>query len=159
MAQSAPVPNLAELLAPYIQQIPQALIPKFLCALERRAAERYRAWADAALDADEARGLRACSEREDDIAERAARLFPAPGEDESKIDDAMPGAAETYLGLFRDLPVREQYRIQASAERQGAAAWRGLASQAPDAAAQSELEAIARLEEESASWLEALLAG
>jgi hypothetical protein len=131
MARSAPVPNFAELLAPYIQQVPQALIPKFLCALERRAAQRYRHWADAAGDADEARGLRACSEREDEIAVRAAHLFPAPGEDETKIDDALPGAA----------------------------AWRGLATQTPDAAAQSELEAIARLEEESATWLESFLAG
>jgi hypothetical protein len=158
MAESAPVPNFAELLAPYLGQIPQPLIPRFLSELERRAAQRYRDWAEAAGDPDEAAGLIACSRREDEIAERAGRLFPAEGEDPSKIDGALSGAAETYLGVFRDLPVREQYRIQANAERQGAAAWRGLATQVSDAAQRAELEAIARLEEESASWLEALLA-
>jgi hypothetical protein len=149
------IPDFARLLAPFIGSVPEAALPGFLARLERGAADRYRSWASAAGEA--APGLLACAAREDEIADRVERLLPADPAETPKIEAALPGARDTYLAVFEDLPLREQLRIQAGAERQGASAWRGLASQHPDAAVRKELELCAELEEESASYLEQLL--
>ena len=137
-------PNFASLLRPYIEAVAEPARPRFLARLERGAAERYRLWAA------EAPG-------EDEIAERVERLFPADAAQLGEIEAALPGARDTYYGVFADLAPREQLRIQANAERQGAAAWRLLASQQSDAGVRDELLACAGLEEESALFLEKLL--
>jgi hypothetical protein len=151
------IPNFAQLLAPFIQSVSQEAVPALLCQLERSAADRYRSWAANAAGG-EAAGLLACAEREDEIARRVEAVLPASAEQALKIDSAMPGAREAYLNVFRDRSAREQYRIQANAERQGAAAWRGLAAQLDDPSVRDVLEGCARLEEESADHLDALLA-
>lgn len=150
------IPNFGELLGPFIVAVPEASRPGFLARLERGAAERYRAWADAAPEAAE--GLRACSAREDEIADRAEKVLPPDPAHAKALDDASPGARDAYYAVFAELPFREQLRIQAGAERQGAAAWRGIAATQTDEAVKRELEACAVLEEESASWLDKLLA-
>lgn len=148
-------PNFASLLRPYIEAVAEPARPRFLARLERGAAERYRLWAAEAPGA--ASGLLGCARREDEIAERVERLFPADAAQLGEIEAALPGARDTYYGVFADLAPREQLRIQANAERQGAAAWRLLASQQSDAGVRDELLACAGLEEESALFLEKLL--
>lgn len=155
MADAA-IPNFGELLGPYIAAVPEASRPGFLARLERGAAQRYRDWAAAAPGIAE--GLLACAAREDAIADRAEKVLPPDPAHTRALDDAAPGARDTYYAVFAELPIREQLRIQAGAERQGAAAWRGIAATHSDESVRSELEASALLEEESAAWLEKLLA-
>ena len=72
----------------------------------------------------------------------------------AELGEKLPYAREVYASLFEGLDVEDQLAIQAGAERQGAAAWRGLADRRPR---EEVLEACARLEEESADFLDALL--
>ena len=149
------IPNFAVLLGPFIQKISETSRPAFLAALERGAAQRYREWAE--LSPDDAPGLLACAEREDEIARRVDKLFPADSQGESSIANTLPDARTAYYGVFAGLPLREQWRIQASAERQGADAWRLLASEQADEAVRESLLSCSALEEESAAHLDSLL--
>jgi hypothetical protein len=157
MADDLEIPNIGALLRPVLSRLPASLVPAFLAGLERSAADRYRRWADAAAGAEERQGLLACSRREDQIAERVKRLFPLSAADEEQLELQLPEARRTYLEIFDPHPVRHQYRMQASAEREGAAAWRSLAASHPDPEVRKELEACAELEESSATWLEGCL--
>lgn len=145
-------PDFGALLAPHLEKIDDAARPLFLAALERGAADRYRRWAGEieSLSA----GLLECAAREDEIATRVERLFPVDAEARQRVAAEMPGARDTYLAVFEDMAVEEQLLVQANAERQGAAAWRGIASQQRDPSVREALEACARLEEESALFLE-----
>jgi hypothetical protein len=150
------IPNFGELLAPFIGQVPAAALPNFLALLERGAAERYRLWAE--LLPEQREGLLVCAGREDQIADHADALFPIGPALREEIQAPLPAAKETYYAVFADLDVLDQLRIQANAERQGAAAWRAMVSaDAPDAVNQT-LESMAALEESSADFLDQLLA-
>jgi hypothetical protein len=150
------IPNFGVLLGPAIRQVPERSRPAFLALLERGAADRYRHWASRVADAAE--GLSACAEREDAIARRVDALFPAPEDDHAVIERAFPIARDAYYGVFEGLPLLDQLRIQANAERQGAAAWRSLAAGQPETSVREALEACAVLEETSADHLDALIA-
>ena len=90
--------------------------------------------------------------------EWAARFLLGLFRSGSVIQAPLPAAKETYYAVFADLDVLDQLRIQANAERQGAAAWRAMVSaDAPDAVNQT-LESMAALEESSADFLDQLLA-
>ena len=151
------LPNVGALLAGFMAQVPEAARPRFLARLERLAAERYRLWADQ-LPAHAA-GLRACAAREEEIAERAERVVALDAGAREKLDTLVKGAREAYYGLFDGVPVLEQLRIQAGAERLGAGAWRGMAQAHGDPRAREVLDGCAVLEETSASYLDTLVAG
>jgi len=151
-----PLPDVGALLAGFMAQVPAENRPRFLALLERGAAERYREWAEQ-LPAH-AEGLRACAAREVEIAERAERVVPIDAGAREKLDALIPGAREAYFGLFAGVPIREQLRIQAGAERLGAGAWRGMAAAMPDAATREVLESCAALEEVSARFLDSVVA-
>ena len=150
------IPDFARLLGPFITLIPEDSRPAFLSRLERVAASRYREWADE-CPAGERDDLLACSAREDEIAERVVALFPAAAADEAKMQSELEGARVAYDGVFQDLSLSEKLFVQAGAERQGAAAWRGIAAQQDDTEIREELERCAGLEEASAACLERLL--
>ena len=148
-------PNFAVLLEPFIAQVPEATRPRFLALLERTAAERYRGWAK---DIPEhAGGLLACAAREDEIADRIERVFAIDAAVAEQLLGPLPGAREAYYGVFDGLPPWEQLRIQANAERQGAAAWRAIASDLSAPVVVAELERCSALEEESADYLDHLI--
>ena len=149
------IPNFGALLGVFIAQVPEPARPRFLALLERGAAERYRYWAER-LPEHQA-GLVACSAREDEIADRVERVFAIDDAVREKMNTPLAGARETYYSVFEGLPLLEQLRIQANAERQGAAAWRGIASGVADAHVREELERCARLEETSADYLDRLV--
>ena len=149
-------PNFGILLGPVIEAVGQRSLPAVLSALERTAAARYRAWAQA-CPAGEREGLLACAAREVEIAERMEKLLPAHDDDRAALDANIPKAREAYAGVFDGLHLHDQWRIQADAERQGAAAWRGLAGQLDGTAIRDELETCARLEEITADHLEGVL--
>ena len=158
MSQPLEIPDFGQLLQSTVAKLPANLVPALLSGLEQSAAGRYRGWADASSDRDEAQGMLACAAREEEIAERVAKLFPVSEADGARVAAVLPEARRIFLGALEPHALSDQYRIQASAERQGARAWRGLASAQTDPAAQSELETCAQLEETSAAYLEGLLA-
>jgi hypothetical protein len=150
-------PDVGALLAGFMAQVPEASRPRFLALLERGAAERYRYWAEQ-LPAHAA-GLRACAAREEEIATRADAVVPIEAGAREKLEALIPSAREAYYAIFDGVPILDQLRIQAGAERLGAGAWRGMASAMKDAHARKELDACAQLEEVSASYLDTLVAG
>lgn len=151
------IPNFGALLGDLIGTMSTEGVPGFLAGLEREAAARYRAWAEALPDGSE--GLLACAAREDEIAERVSRCLPLPDSDLPAYEKALPEARRMYFAAFEGLTLREQLTIQANAERQGARAWRGMAEGVNDAGTRDELLACAALEEKSADHLDALLLG
>ena len=74
------------------------------------------------------------------------------------MDSAIVPARDTYYEVFSGLSPVEQMAIQANAERQGAAAWRGMIEQESDLGIRAELERCACIEEASADYLDELLA-
>jgi hypothetical protein len=150
------IPNFGVLLGPAIGEVPARSRPAFLAQLERGAADRYRLWASRIADAAE--GLLACAEREDAIARQVEALLPATEADHAAMEKAIPVARDAYYGAFDGLSLTNQLRIQANAERQGAAAWRSLAAGQEDARVCEALEACAVLEETSADHLDGLIA-
>lgn len=149
-------PDFGKLLAQYIAAVPDNAVPAFLARLERTAAERYRMWAEAVPE--HAEGLLSCAAREDDIADRAERIYPVTDpEQTAAMDSAIVPAREAYYRVFANLTAIEQMTIQANAERQGAAAWRAMIATESDEGIQKSLEQIARIEEASADYLDALI--
>lgn len=113
-------------------------------------------WADAIPEHSE--GLLQCATREDEIARRVEVLYPAPRADQQEaIKSAITPARDTYYEVFAKYTPIEQMAIQANAERQGAAAWRGMIDANNDGALNAELEDIAQIEEVSADYLDGLL--
>ena len=149
------IPNFGELLAPYIGQVPAAAVPNFLALLERGAAERYRQWAGQMPE--HAEGLLACAAREDEIADTADGLFPIADELRREISQPLPQARDVYYAVFAGLELNDQLAIQADAELQGAAAWRGMISADTAADLRAGLEHCAQLEETSSAFLRSLL--
>lgn len=150
------IPDFGTLLAPHIGAVPEHAVPAFLARLERTAADRYRMWAEAVPE--HAAGLLECAAREDDIADRVEHLYPATAaEDIAAMDTAILPAKDTYYAVFANLSPIEQMTIQANAERQGAAAWRGMIVNEPDPGVKAALEECAQIEEASADYLDNLL--
>ena len=154
--QAVVVPNFGELLAPYIGSVPEDAVPAFLARLERTAAQRYRDWAQALPE--HAAGLLECAEREDDIATQVERIYPATAPEQvTAMDEALAPARDTYYDVFSRLSVPQQLAIQANAERQGAAAWRGMIEAETSQSIRDVLERCALTEEASADYLDSLL--
>ncbi len=151
-----PLPDVARLLGPMIQALPEGLVPFFLSRLERGAAGRYRVWAEQVESPDVRAQLLECAGREDEIADRVEALFPVGEEEVKTVDAAVPAARDAYFAVFEGRTSRGEWEVQAAAERQGAQAWRGLALQHPDR--KEALEACAQLEEANASCLERIVA-
>lgn len=146
------IPNFGELLAPFIGQVPAAQLPNFLALLERGAAERYRVWAHEIPEHTE--GLLMCARREDEIADTVDGLFPIDESSRQKISEPLPAARDAYYAVFANLDLHDQLAVQANAERQGAAAWRGMLAEEPDPEVRARLEHCALLEEASAAYLD-----
>jgi hypothetical protein len=150
------IPNFGALLAPYIGQVPADAMPRFLALLERGAAERYREWADALPD--HAPALLICSRAEDEIADRIESAFELDESLRPALEAPLPEAKRTYYDVFAGMDVWDQLRVQANAERQGAQAWRNIATRTTDERVLAELAACSALEEASADRLDALIA-
>ncbi len=159
---SAPneTPDIVALLRPEVESLPAAARPAFLARLERQAGRRYRAWADAAKDPVVAAGLRVCASREEGIAEMIEAAFPAPSGSRADLDAALARIASQLAGLAAGSGGADLLRAfagQAAAERAGARTWRGLIDSAETDEQRWTLEACARLETESADFLDAVI--
>ncbi|MEY4362071.1 MAG: hypothetical protein RL391_1377 [Actinomycetota bacterium] len=150
------IPRFGELLAPFIGRVPGPAMPRFLALLERGAADRYRIWADQLPE--HRNGLLECAESEDEIADRIEGAFALDESLRPALEAPLPEALSTYYEVFSAYDIWDQLRIQANAERQGANAWRGIASSHPDQAVIRILESCSVLEEASADYLDRLIA-
>ena len=74
---SAALPDVGEVIAPVLAQVPRERQPLLIALAERMAAERYRGWAGQVEGAAERAQLLACAAREEEIAAVAAEFFPA----------------------------------------------------------------------------------
>jgi hypothetical protein len=138
-----------------LARVPAEHRPRLIAYAERLAADRYRGWADESADAATRDGLRACAAREEDIAGRVEALFPGAGAIQRELLSTNGDLLEVNRTLFAGRPLRQQFTLQARGERLGAMTWRALAEHQPDA--RDTFLACARLEEESAAFLESLL--
>lgn len=138
--------QLMQRAAPGQQQLLMALA-------ERMAADRYRTWADG--ESGERRvALLACAAREEEVARRIEALHDKAAAVQAQIREQNPDIGELARAFFARFPVDEQYRLQAQAERLGAASWRSLAKRADGASLRDVYLTCAALEEESAVVLE-----
>jgi rubrerythrin len=148
--------TLVERLGPLLAEYSLGEQLYVVALLESRSAERYREWAGQVSDAELARGLRSCAEREDDIAERIRKRFAtvlAPPSDFARL---APRIQEEVASLFGGHSREEQFQIQAQAERGGQQFWTDLAAGEKDEATKRLLLECAVLEEGSAKYLESL---
>lgn len=150
------IPRFGELLGPYIARVAPETMPRFLALLERGAAERYRHWAEQLPEYRD--GLLRCAAREDEIADRIEGAFALDESLRPQLEAPLPEAVAVYYDVFAPLSLRDQLRVQANAERQGAEAWRNIASRHPDRTVIDQLNECSRLEEESADYLDDLVA-
>ena len=97
----------------------------------------------------------ACAAREEAIASRVESIHPDAAARQQAIRDAHPDLVAINRSVFEGFPLAQQLAIQAHGERAGAALWRGLAERSEERARDAYL-ACARLEEESAEFLESL---
>ncbi len=156
---SAPDTNgIAELIGPVLAAY-EADDQYILTALaERIAASRYRTWADEVEDAGDRETLLACAAREEEVALRVEALRDDAGALQETMRERHPELPEKYAALFSSLSLRDQFALQAAAERLGAATWRSFAKQQADSDVADVLEGCAPLEEASAEALEAIIA-
>ena len=155
---SAALPDVGEVIAPLLAQVPRERQPLLIALAERMAAERYRGWAEQVQGAAERAQLLACAEREERIAAQVEALDPAAAAIQRDLLAKHAELPALNRSLFAGRPLRDQFAIQARGERLGAATWRSFARHESDAARKKTLEACAELEEQSARVLEALLA-
>jgi len=150
------VPQFGALLRSHITSVADVARPAFLSGLERSAAARYRAWAEAAPE--HAAVLLECASREDEIAELVANLFPVSAELQQAVDEALPAAVDVYYEVFAPFDVLDQLYLQSEAELQGAQAWVGIAAEIDDPATREVLARCTALEQQSAAAVKELLA-
>ena len=110
-------PDLAAILAPILERVDAAQRPLLIALAERMAAVRYRGWASQVTDAAERAGLRACADREEEIARRVEALTPDAASLQRQILADNPGLEEVNRSLFAGRPLDEQLVVQASGER------------------------------------------
>ena len=132
-------------------------MPRFLALLERGAANRYREWA--AMLPAHAEVLLSCAASEDEIADRIEAAFTLDPSLRDAVNAPLPEALSTYREAFAGLDVWDQLRVQANAERQGAQAWRNIATQVDEHSVLVALESCSALEEASADRLDELISG
>jgi len=149
------IPNFPALLMEPLLAVPEASRVGFIARLERSAAERYREWA--AESKDMAKWLGECADREDEIANRAEKMFPVLPEHEKIVSEALTRARRLYAGAFEGHDLEDRIFLQAHAERQGSLAWVGFASQHGDESIKRQFLELAALEVASADQVDGAL--
>jgi len=149
------IPNFPRLLMEPLISVPEESRVGFLARLERSAADRYREWA--VESKDRAEWLNQCADREDEIADRAEKMFPVLPEHEEIVGRALSVARKLYASAFEGHKLEDRIFIQAHAERQGSMAWVGFAAQHDDESTKKAFLELADLEVASAAQVDAAL--
>ena len=150
------LPDIASMLVQAVGSVPEAVRPRLLALLERTAAGRYEGWAKQ-LPAH-ATLLLECAAREKEIASTAEGIFPLDAAGREKLEAPLASTREAYFAVLAPLALRDQFRLQAIAERAGGGAWRAMAAAVPDAGARAALERSGDLEDANAAALDELVA-
>jgi len=156
MTSKAPLPNLAQVLSPVLQNIPAEHQPLFIALAERQAAQRYRSWAETVAEGNRA-SLLACADREEEIARCVESLYPDAASIQKMLLEKNPSFASSSQLLFAPFSIDRQFVLQAQGERLGAATWRAFAKRATDAKASETFLDCATLEEQNAQFLESIV--
>ncbi len=156
-ASAGELPELAPILGRVLARVARARQPLLVALAERMAAERYRAWAQQVGDAGRAARLRACAEREEEIAARIEGLYPDGAMLQDEVRAAVPDLTQITRAVFAGRSLAQQLAIQAQGERLGAATWRAFAAEAEGERARAAFRACAELEEASAAVIDAIL--
>lgn len=146
--------ELASRLRTLAEVLPQSEQGLLLAFLERRASDRYRGWAQDARDPTLAEGLRACADREAEIARIVEGLVAPQREPEAFLAPLIPELKSIYEASYGGKSRLDQFATQAAAERVGARTWRDFAASEEDGERRAAFEECARLEEASAIFLE-----
>jgi uncharacterized glyoxalase superfamily protein PhnB len=154
---TAVLPSVGDVVAPILARVDKEHRPLLIAIAERLAAERYRGWAKESLMTEHASQLRACADREEEIAGRVEALTPDAAAIQRALLAKHSDLTDVNRSLFAGRPLHVQFRIQAQGERLGAATWRAFAKQEQSGAARDTYLACAELEEASALVLESLL--
>ena len=157
MNDATELPDIPAILGEIMQTLEPDDRPLMLALLERRAAERYRGWAEEVDDDAVSEGLLACAEREQEIAERVEGVFDDARATQSRLLSAHPELEELNRTLFADRPLRDQFIMQANGERAGGAAWAAFAEVLDDEKARAVLASCTPLEIANAEFLETLI--
>lgn len=157
MNQTSDIPDIGAVLGEVMQTVDPGDRPLLLAALERLASQRYRGWANEHPDEAVKRGLGACADREEEIAQRVESVFTGAAETQQRLLAENPDLEELNRTLFRDRPLDVQFAMQAQGERAGAAAWASFAAGSDDERVQTVLESCSPLEEANAEFLETLI--
>ena len=156
MSTGKELPDLAEVLARILQQVPPGQHAVLIALAERLAAERYRGWATEVAGPDRRAGLLACADREEEIARRVEALYPAAAPQRDLLA-SQPDLLELNRTLFAGRPLAQQFVLQARGERLGAATWRAFAQGEKTVERRDTFLGCALLEEESAAYLESIV--
>lgn len=159
MARTAPpeLPSIAAILTPVAARLPLRQQRLLIAHAERQAAEMYRSWA-AQVGAPERDGFLRCAAREEDIAARIEALEPEADTLRRQVEAALPSDLDAQVrAVYAGRPLEEQWEIQRRAERAGKKTWENFAAAESDPEAQAVLRTCSALEDESASFLAAVL--
>ena len=151
-------PTIIGLIGPAIASYPPEDQRIFAALGERIASARYRVWAKAVEDDKVRQQLEACADREETIATRVEALRPDAEAVKERILSAHADIQDQFFALLDEYSLREQFSMQAEAERAGAGAWRAYAAAEADEANAETLRSCAPLEEQNAATLEAIVA-
>lgn len=157
VAKETDLPDIGEAVGPVLAQVAREHQPLFVALAERTAARRYREWAEEPTLAAQRDELLACADREEDIAARIEGLNADAASIQRDLMSSIPGLEDLNRGIFENRTLPEQLTIQARGERLGAATWRAFAGEASDDSVRETFLACARLEEDSAVVLEAIV--
>jgi hypothetical protein len=150
------LPNIAAVIGPVLQRIPADVRPLVIAAAERSAAKRYRDWANQVADPAMQISLRACADREDEVARLIEALFPNAEAKQKELLLQTPELTDSGNSLFAPFTLQQQFTLQAQGERIGADTWRSYA-QRSEPSVRDVFLTCARLEEESAEYLESIV--
>lgn len=150
------LPNISAVLGPVLQRIPSDVRPLVIAAAERSAAKRYRGWADQVTDPAMQQSLKACADREDEVARLIEALFPNAEEKQKELLLLTPELTDSRNSLFAPFTLQQQFTLQAQGERIGAGTWRSYAERSEPSVRDVYLK-CAKLEEESAEYLESIV--
>jgi hypothetical protein len=147
-------PSFVDRIRPLLADRPRGEQLFLAALLENGAAARYREWAGDEADPELAEGLRECAEREDTVAGEIRKHFGAELKEPADLGELLAAVEREVAALFGGLSVREQFAVQAKAERGGQQLWLELAAAESDASLKEVFVECARLESESAEFLE-----
>src|SRR5262245_43807564 len=113
MSSSAATGTLVDRLRPLLVEHTLGEQLYVVALLESRSADRYREWAGQVADPALANGLRACADREDDIANRIRARFAGILTPPHDFDRLAPRIQAEVAALFGGQSREQQFLIQA----------------------------------------------